>query len=177
MAALIRPLLPSSFLLFFGLFLTSTPIAMVAVFGFGQDRTWWSIANSYGFSIGMCGMYLAPLITTGKHAATQMWIIWITCFTEIFFQVQHNVLVQQLHSHRGTIWEWCFASYGLSDARWSNYNSGTGLEFAVWLINLNDSLLGGIVFLCLILHWQNPDVKERRLCLILATLFRDATLW
>jgi hypothetical protein len=184
-AALPNPLDPL-FLLFFGLFLASTPVATLNVFGLGKDRAYWAVVNNYCFSIGMCGMYLYPLLSPltmhrlgfqrRLHRATMNWIIFLSVFTEVAFQIPHSLLAGFFHRNRGSLFEWPFHAYGLSDDRWSNYHNGTGLAFEVDLINANDAGLGLLVGLALwrYLGTRTPDA---RIALVLATLFRDATLW
>ena len=168
---------------FLALFLLSTPVACIAVFVHGGDRQWWALANSYGFSAGMIGLYLAPLcLRTSSsfrarlEAATMHWLVWLSCFTELAFQIPHNLFVRQLHERRGTLVEWPFYAYGLSDARWSRYQGGRGLAPEVWLINWNDAGLGALVA-ALLLYARQRRTARARAALVVAALFRDATLW
>ena len=114
---------------FLALFLLSTPISCIAVFLNGGDRAWWALFNSYGFSAGMIGLYLAPILRPSSfrdrlEASTMHWLVWLSCFTELAFQIPHNLFVRALHDRRGSLLEWPFYAYGLSDARWSNYHGG-----------------------------------------------------
>eukprot|EP00300_Choanocystis_sp_HF-7_P035083 c48354_g1_i1.p2 GENE.c48354_g1_i1~~c48354_g1_i1.p2 ORF type:complete len:250 (-),score=40.70 c48354_g1_i1:21-770(-) len=170
-----------------GGFLLSTPIAVAAVFLGGQDRHWVAIANSYGFSIGYNLLYayplLFPFLTSAKgfkerlHKATMNWIVWLTVFTELSFQIPHNLFVKELHAIKGSVLEWPFFSYGQSDNRWNSYNGGSGLAPEVWLINVNDAALGALVLLALIHQVRSSGWARPSLPLILVTLFRDATLF
>ena len=121
-----------------GIFLLSTPIAALAVFYFEQDRQLWAIINSYGFSIGYNLLYAYPLVVPLSpftwfgfkqrvHKAQMNWIIWLSVFTQICFQIPHNIFVAQLHHLRGSLVEWPFFAYGFSDSRWSDYNAGSGV--------------------------------------------------
>jgi hypothetical protein len=174
---------------FLALFLSSAPIAALAVFNFGQldNAKYWAIGNSYVFSTGMIGLYIYPFFQSGSfashlHTATMNWIVWLSVFTELIFQSTHNLFVEQLHKFRGTIFEWPFYSYGLSDARWSNYNDGKGLDPVVWLINWNDFGLGLLVGICFVWYRieknsQSSSRRQSSVVLVLVTVFRDATLW
>jgi len=57
----------------FVLFAVSTPIALWRVMLVGDDALIWSVINSYGFSIGMIGIYdtfihsLTPVVVHGVH--------------------------------------------------------------------------------------------------------------
>lgn len=169
------------------LYLLSTPVAAAAVFLFGQDKEICAVANMYGFSIGYCLLYVYPLLmpcfTTEKgfkarlHKCTMNWIIWLSVFTEVCFQIPHNMFVEALHELRGTVLEWPFFAYGFSDGRWNNYHGGEGLADEVWLINVNDGGLG--VLLAIVLAYQvvTKGLKKPSLLLILLTVFRDATLF
>ena len=72
------------------------------------------MANSYGFSIPMCLLYFWPLVSPFSsdsfpvrlHEATLNWVIWLTCFTEIAFQIPHNLAVSTLKSNAGKLIEW-----------------------------------------------------------------------
>ena len=74
----------------------------------------WAMANSYGFSIPMCLLYFWPLVSPFSsdsfpvrlHEATLNWVIWLTCFTEIAFQIPHNLAVSTLKSNAGKLIEW-----------------------------------------------------------------------
>ena len=44
------------------LFALSTPLAAIWVFGFGGDRDWAAIVNSYAFSASFWGLYLSPFL-------------------------------------------------------------------------------------------------------------------
>lgn len=108
------------------------------------------------------------------------WIVWLSVFTEIVFQIPHNLLVRQLQEHKGTAFEWPFYTYGLSDSRWNDYHGGDGLAPEVWLINLNDGCLGLLVavFFMAFRQYESEDGKMKaKVLLCLAVLFRDATLW
>ena len=188
------------------IFLGSTPAVCIAVFGFDGDREWWTVVNSYCFSVAMDLLYLWPLVsplsgqafTERLHDATMNWVLWMSCFTQVAFQVPHNLLVPQLRAAKGTLPEWPFFSYGLSDGRWSDYGAeeeGAALAPAVWLINVNDAALGLVVLGAFVMQrqqqqqqqlqqlQQQQQQQERRaacnwsLVFVLALVFRDATLW
>lgn len=167
-------------------FLVSTPLSVFLVFVCGEDREVVAIANSYGFSMSYCALYAYPLVcpflthSSGLknriHHSMYNWIVFLTCFTQICFQIPHNVFVNQLKEHKGGIFEWPFYSYGLSDNRWNEYSSGLAPE--VWLINLNDAGLG--ILVAAVFLWQMRKTgcwgKPSKL-LLLITVFRDATLF
>lgn len=78
--------------------------------------------------------------------------------------------------------------YGLSDARWSDFGppaAPAALAPAVWLINANDAGLGLLVAAAFCLHRRQRAAGARAAppgvdwtgVLVLAVLFRDATLW
>ena len=161
------------------LFLAATPLSVVAVYLLGQDRNLWAIVNMYGFSLAYDAAYLVPLLSGRLHVATGVWVLWMSVFTEVVFQIPHNLCVGLLHAAKGTVAEWPFFAYGLSDARWSQYThtNGTGLAPAVWLINVNDATLGLAVLAAAVAHWRRPACAKRRLAVVLAVVFRDATLW
>jgi len=165
------------------LFLGSTPIAMFFVFVLGQDRHFWAIANNYGFTFGMNLLFIYPFVLPSYgsfskrvNTAIMNWIIWVTLFTQIIFQIPHNLFVSTLHQMRGTVVEWPFWSYGLSDSRWSNYHDGKGLAEEVWFINWNDAGLGLLVLFAF-LYFRYSHTRSSYILFILVTLFRDATLW
>jgi hypothetical protein len=171
---------------FLSVFFMSTPVAVVAHYVYNIDRAQCAIWNSYGFSTAMIAMYIYPfLIPLSKeytlnhriHKATMNWIIWLSVFTEVVFQIPHNLFVKQLHAAKGTPLEWPFYSYGLSDFRWNNYHDGTGLSPEVWLINWNDAGLGLVVLATLLFYYGSKKNTQSTIALVLATLFRDATLW
>ena len=172
------------------LFLFSSPICAAIGFGYirapyGMSRAQVAVANSYLFSAGMILLYALPFLQRSSkkaltmrnrvHSATMEWIVWLSVFTEIAFQIPHNLFPSLLEAHKGSLAEWPFYAYGLSDERWSNYNGGTGLDFDVWLINANDAILGLIVLAALVL--QGGSGRTPSPFLVIATLFRDATLW
>merc|ERR1719296_85864 len=103
------------------------------------------------------------------------WIIWLSCFTQLCFCLPHNLLVEYINSVKGTMYEWPFYAYGLSDTRWDDYNDGKALDPAVMLINYNDGCLGLLVALALLASWISKTRKAEA-CLILLAVFRDATL-
>merc|ERR1712194_33161 len=162
--------------------LASTPLSMYMVFFCGADKGSWAIYNSYAFSVAYNWLYLAPLVQASYQPfaarldrATMNWLVWLSVFTQLAFQIPHNLCVALLHRYQGTVYEWPFFAYGQSDSRWNEYNDGTALHPTVWLINTNDAGLGLMVGACL-LH----TVRTRRspsVMLILMALFRDATLW
>lgn len=177
--------------LFLCLFLASTPAAVFSAFALGFDRALCAIINQYLFSAAMIGLYVAPLLSplaadcVGARArlerATMNWVVWLSVFTQVVFQVPHNVFTRQLHAARGTVVEWPFYAYGLSDARWASYDGGRGLPFVVQLINYNDALLGAAVGCAL--AWRTwaggaggAGVAPRSL-FVLLVVFRDATLF
>lgn len=167
------------------IFLCSTPITVFYAFQLAYDREYCAIANSYAFSSTMVLMYLWPFVNPFSkqkwfdrvNEATLIWIIILTCFTEILFQIPHNLMVQQLEDSKGGIMEWPFYCYGLSDSRWSEYHGGVGLAPEVWLINFNDSILGAIVVIALLYRKYQQGSAASRITLCLAVVFRDATLW
>ena len=69
---------------------------------------------------------------------------------------------------------------GFADNRWNKYNGGNGLEPEVWLINVNDGLLGVVVAAALLHHFRSTGPLERwshaSKAVVLLTLLRDATL-
>lgn len=173
--------------LFLSIFFLSTPAAVIATYWFNVDRIKCAILNSYGFSSAMIAMYLYPFIVPTAspgydlknriHKATMNWIIWLSVFTEVVFQIPHNLFVKNLDVAKGTPLEWPFYSYGLSDSRWSNYHNGTGLSPEVWLINWNDAGLGILVLIALVYYYTHQKNVKSTVALVLITLFRDATLW
>ena len=59
------------------------------------------------------GLYLLPFVRPGPelfgerlHAATMDWVVVLSCFTQIMFQIPHNLLTAQLKAFRGTVAEW-----------------------------------------------------------------------
>jgi hypothetical protein len=171
-------------------FLLSTPVAWVAVYGYKADPATWAIVNSYGFAIGMTGLYLYPFFSpfgnyvdgyvTRLHEATINWIIWLTVFTQIVFQIPHNLMVETLDASRGSMMEWPFYAYGLADSRWSTYRHNgvdVGLAPEVWLINCNDAFLGVMVLCAMIYVKQQKQSISSTIILVLTVVFRDATLW
>ena len=178
------------------IFLTSTPVAVMAVYFFGGTREWWALANSYAFSTAYCLLYLWPLLGPRKgasarqrlDAAMRNWIVWLTCFTQLIFQVPHNVLTSSLRSLRGSMFEWPFYSYALSDSRWTAYETEwpdgrVGLPPEVWLINVNDATLGLLVLCAYVaahtarLNSPLHTARRRHLLLIVIVTIRDATLF
>lgn len=174
-------------ILFLAIFFLSSPIAVCCVYVFGCDRPLCAVANSYAFSAAMICLYTYPFLTSATwsekiHAATMNWVVWLSVFTELIFQIPHNLFVRQLHDAKGTPVEWPFYSYGLSDSRWSNYHGGSGLSPEVWLINLNDAAFGLLVVVLYFVHEsskrKSPTAAWRsKILLALVILFRDATLW
>ena len=150
------------------LFLASTPIAVLCAHIYEHDHFLCAIVNSYAFSVGMIGLYAYPFFDTrlkldGRiHKATMNWILWLSVFTEIVFQIPHNLLVKQLYEVRGSALEWPFFSYGLSDSRWNDYHHGTGLAPEVWLINLNDAGLGIVVAIALFCYKYQIRSRDSR---------------
>ena len=133
----LSPLLPCSpvaAVFLFG-FLASTPVACTQVFLRGGDRMWWAMWNSAAFSVSYCLLYAFPLLwptptglgsVCGSFAsrldlAQRHWIVWLSCFTELSFQLAHNLCARQLYEAQGGPLEWPFFAYGLSDSRWSSY--------------------------------------------------------
>lgn len=173
-----------------GIFLASSPIAMVGTYWLDYERPLCAIANSYGFSIAMCCLYFYPFVYPFPSSsynfkqridnATFNWIVWLSVLTEVAFQIPHNLFVAQLHESRGSAFEWPFYAYGLCDSRWSDYHSGTALTPEVWLINWNDGILGLVViafyfiFRC---QTHEPTAHRAKVAMALVILFRDATLW
>jgi hypothetical protein len=181
-------------------FLLSTPISVFAVYALEGDRTWWALFNTYSFSVAYVLLYLWPLLfERGQFGArleraTASWCVWLSCFTEITFQIPHNLLVDTLHKSQGSILEWPFFAYGHCDARWSTYTDklwsaravpgGVGLPPEVSFINWNDGILGLLVFGLLLASRRtvarNSSASQRessRLLFVLALLFRDGTLF
>ena len=171
-------------LLFF--FFISTPVVQYLVFILENDKDYYAIINGYAFSIPMVFLYIYPFLLFNKtfyervKIATMNWIIWLSVFTEIVFQIPHNLFVKQLNDMKGSVIEWPFYSYGLSDSRWNNYHDGSGLAPEVWLINYNDAGLGVLVLLALIYyktHKNTPSEERSKVLFVLIVIFRDATLW
>lgn len=172
-----------NFLLVF--FFASTPITQYFVL-LGKDRMTCAIANGYAFSIPMVLMYIYPYFQSRPmseriKAATINWVIWLSVFTEIIFQIPHNLFVKQLNDIKGSSIEWPFYSYGLSDSRWDNYHNGDGLAPEVWLINANDAFLGIIVLTAMLYYKANKSSLQNgpasKVIFVLVVIFRDATLW
>lgn len=172
------------------LFLLSTPVAVVFAFYLQYDRVVCAIINSYAFSLAMVGLYLYPLLlplldtkVSAERAidmATMNWIVWLSVFTEIAFQIPHNLMVRQLEQGKGSSFEWPFFTYGLSDSRWNNYHGGSGLDPEVWLININDAGLGILVLVALLYYRTRELSKDKckaKIAFVLMVVFRDATLW
>ena len=122
--------------LYLSLFLASTPVTVIAVFWFGGDRRTFGVYNGVAFSTAFLLLFLSPLLSPlvraknhDKHVAFRErlklsmdnWILWLTCFTQIAIQIPHNIFPKFLWDHRGSVVEWPFYAYGLSDSRWSNY--------------------------------------------------------
>ena len=178
-------------IVFLAIFLLSAPVAIYCVFVQGFDRELCAIINSYTFSSAMVALYIYPFIFpifskktsffNRLNKATMNWIIWLSVFTEVTFQIPHNLLVQQLHELKGSSFEWPFYAYGFSDSRWNNYNGGVGLDASVWLINVNDAALGFLVLLALLNYWKSMKSSvaspSASIIFVLTVVFRDATLW
>lgn len=198
--AAVDPLQP----VYVSLFLASTPLTMVAVYGFGGDRGRFGVYNGIAFSTAFLLMFLSPLVsplvrakTPGKRKLVDFrerlklsidnWIVWLTCFTQIAIQIPHNIFPKFLWNHRGSIMEWPFYAYGLSDKRWSSYSQDGGDTFRlseeVALINWNDGLLGVLVFALYIyrkrklMDGERSSYTSSSVALAIAVVFRDATLW
>lgn len=168
-------------------FFCSTPLSLAALhLELAADKILCALANGYGFSIGYVILYLGALLLPTRNSVSQgrqgswrdrlhvahlWWIYVLTIFTQIVFQIPHNLLSAWLQKNQGSILEWPFFSYGLCDARWSDYHGAdrVGLVPAVWLINLNDAGLGVVCLLALLFADQTSTV--------LLLLFRDATLF
>eukprot|EP00756_Hemistasia_phaeocysticola_P064351 Hpha_TRINITY_DN7728_c0_g1::TRINITY_DN7728_c0_g1_i1::g.85386::m.85386 len=170
-------------ILFHLLFIAATPVSCYFVFALDKfdERALWGIVNSYVFSIGMVGLYVWPLISpfspmkTWKerlHHATLNWV-YLSVFTEVAFQVVHNLAPGFFYANRNTLVEWPFWTYGMSDDRWNNYYKGEGLEGVVQLINWNDAILGAIVGLA----WLGSKTRRGWVLFVVLLVFRDATLW
>ena len=180
-------------------FLLSTPIAAAAHYGFQTDRDIMALANCYAFSSAYCLLYLWPLLfgrgsfAERLDAAQANWVVWVSCLTQIVFQIPHNAFTQLLLERRGSLIEWPFFAYGLADVRWATYTDpfwqarngdsagwfttvtdSAGLAPEVWLINLNDGLLGLLVFLAFLAARRWPRFHSG---FVLLTLFRDGTLF
>jgi hypothetical protein len=90
-------------LLFLIVFLISTPVSAFAVFALGSvHREWWAIANTYGFAGAYNLLYIWPLLMGTKSgdridAATHNWIVWLSCFTQVAFQIPHNLLTATMY--------------------------------------------------------------------------------
>lgn len=168
----------------------STPIAGVAVYCFDFDRDLAAICNSYAFSASFWGLYLSPLISPLILGAPSFkerlllsqknWILYLTCFTEIFIQLGHSLSCRFLYGARGQPPEWAFFAYSLSDKRWRDYSPDEGHTFGlpieVDVINWNDGLLGAAVLLIWLWAYRRPSPQSTGV-LALAVVFRDATLW
>jgi hypothetical protein len=167
-------------------FMGSAPIAMIAVFGMGCDRTLSAVVNSYAFSSAMVALYFYPFLWPSSwkeftfvnrlDLATTNWLIWLSVFTELTFQIPHNLMVRLFHEYKDSAFEWPFYAYGLSDSRWSEYNHGSGLDPYVWFINFNDASLGVVVLAALIFRSLRPGLNST-VMLSIVVLFRDATLF
>ena len=171
------------------LLLASTPLAVILAFTYDYPKEWCAVGNSYAFSTAFLGLYLSPLLSpfvTGNPTwknrlalSTENWILYLTCFTELI-QIVHSLSPQTLHTYLDQPHEWAFYSYSLSDSRWRDYTPDRGqtftLPFEVNLINWNDGLLG---IICITLWaWSRAKPShESHYSLVLAVLFRDATLW
>ena len=161
-------------------FLASTPTTICAVFLFGYNRSICALANSYAFAFGMLGIVAWPLLAPATRLPSRVgsavfnWVVWPTCFTEIAFQIPHNLI--NLDRHRGSPIEWPFYAYGLSDKRWDTYNAAHSLASEVWLINLNDGLMGLLVAALLWL-FRRSGGRRWKVPLLAAIIFRDATLF
>lgn len=173
-------------ILFLAVFFLSSPMAVYCVYALGYDRLQCAIINSYGFSTAMICLYIYPFFdaslswTERVNKATINWIVWLSVFTEIVFQIPHNLFVKQLQEQKGTALEWPFYTYGLSDSRWADYHGGSGLAPEVWLINVNDGSLGILVALVYVIfrRYESDEGKSKaKILLCLVVLFRDATLW
>ena len=157
-----------------------------------------AVINSYAFSAGMILLYALPFFKTRAapdaaginrgsassgvrsilspsrvHEATMEWIVWLSVFTEIAFQLPHNLFPGALAVRRGSFIEWPFYAYSLSDARWREYTNGSdghdyGLDPDVWLINTNDVGLGLIVMGALLLQGRRDKPSA---LLMVTTLF------
>ena len=163
-------------------FLFSSPVASYCAFALGHDKVLCAVANTYGFSSAMIALYLYPFFSAQSLArrvnlATINWLLWLTCFTEVVFQIPHNIFVKQLHYAKGTIAEWPFYAYGLCDSRWDSYHDGAGLAPEVWLINWNDAVLGVAVLFAFLHDKRQHGSASSTILLVLAVIFRDATLW
>lgn len=109
--------------------------------------------------------------------ATWNWVVWLSCMTEVVFQLPHNWFTDYLEYYKGTFIDWPFVAYGIADSRWCYY---TPLAPAVWLINYNDGALGVLCILALLFANPWPRIGGRStstLVLVLTVVFRDATLW
>lgn len=125
--------------------LGSVPIIAVLIFVVTveeKDRQWWGVFNSYVFSIPFCILYLHPYFfyLTGqmswRHAlktANENWVCWLSCGTQIVFQIPHQLFPHFLHLCRerfhdpeySNLWgfpDWPFYAYGQADARWGDYH-------------------------------------------------------
>lgn len=81
-----------------------------------------AILNSYTFSVAYCLLYMYPFFSPLRmhdgdfwsrlRTAHGHWVVWMSCFTEIVFQIAHNVFVPQLNELKGTMVEWPFFRYG-----------------------------------------------------------------
>ncbi len=185
------------------LFLASTPCTMAAVFLFDGDRARWACYNGIAFSTAFIMLFLGPLLSPcvverrkdGDGArfsarlllAMDNWILWLTCFTQIGIQIPHSLFAKFFWDNRGGVVEWPFYAYGLSDRRWSEYTHDGGKTFGldgyVELINWNDGLLGVCVFAAYLYRKRQLQIgdalsmRTSTVALVLAVVFRDATLW
>jgi hypothetical protein len=159
------------------------------VYVLGYDRHICAIVNSYAFSIAMVCLYLHPFLSLSSSSwvdriqeATTNWIVWLSVFTEIVFQIPHNLFVAKLHAVKGSPFEWPFFTYGLSDSRWNNYHDGTGLAPEVWLINVNDAAMALLIvaFYIYYVHMRKKSARDghrAKIMFALVVMFRDATLF
>ena len=73
-----------------------------------------AIYNSYSFSLGYLFLWLKPLLLSPASTAwaeriqraTSHWIVWMSCFTQLAFQIPHNLAVPFLFKHAGEPVEW-----------------------------------------------------------------------
>lgn len=179
-------------IMFLPLLLASIPVVCIPVFLLGcssESLGWWATGAAYAFSIGMIGLYIYPFINPMSglgfkerlHAATMNWIVWLSVMTELVFQIPQQLFQDLLHKSPGSLGEFPFFAYGLSDCRWNWYNGGEGLDYTVMLINWNDGLLGAAVGAAFAYDlWQGRRGKVRpgpRIVLVILLIFRDATLF
>ena len=92
-----------------GFFLLSTPAAAYFTYVQGYPKETAAIYNSYAFSLGYLFLWLLPLVAGAGawkervNRATSHWIIWMSCFTQLSFQIPHNLATPFLYRNKGDV--------------------------------------------------------------------------